>query len=257
MIFLYSPAGNHSNLLFQTIHFESYCLEKNFKFVNYILSDFSFLYGLPSPRFKKLQIFFIKIFKKFKLLNFFNYEDSENENYPAPFTRHCIVSGWHYRQIALVNKYKSYFQNKYTLLPKFYENSIIYQKYLEVQKLDFVTIGIHIRLDDYKTFCDGKYFFTTEVYLAAKKRIENLLRKNAFFFFFSNEKLSSDFNSANCYISKESWYVDQFIMSKLDYLLGPPSTFTSWASFIGNVKLKFIENTDNTFTMEDFYVYKG
>jgi hypothetical protein len=34
-------------------------------------------------------------------------------------------------------------------------------------------------------------------------------------------------------ISKEDWYIDHHLMSICDYLIGPHSTFTLWASFIG------------------------
>lgn len=46
-------------------------------------------------------------------------------------------------------------------------------------------------------------------------------------------------------------------MSQCDYLIGPPSTFTGWASYIGNVPLKYIESKNIDFTLEDFKIYES
>ena len=41
-------------------------------------------------------------------------------------------------------------------------------------------------------------------------------------------------------------------MSMCDYLIGPPSTFTSWASFIGNVPTYHIKNKYKKIELSDF-----
>lgn len=56
------------------------------------------------------------------------------------------------------------------------------------------------------------------------------------FVLFSNEDLNIQ-HSSNVFISNEEWYVDHHIMTVCDYLIGPPSTFTLWAGYIGHAKV--------------------
>ena len=46
------------------------------------------------------------------------------------------------------------------------------------------------------------------------------------------------------------------MMSQCDYLMGPPSTFTMWASFMGKVPLGIIRDRSQTLSMADFK-YEG
>ena len=45
---------------------------------------------------------------------------------------------------------------------------------------------------------------------------------------------------------------DQWLMSQCDYLVGPPSTFTTWASFMGKVPLLHIMGKDQKVQLCDF-----
>jgi hypothetical protein len=48
---------------------------------------------------------------------------------------------------------------------------------------------------------------------------------------------------------------DIYAFARCDYLIGPPSTFTMWASFYGNVPLNFILRNDQRLEMKDFHVH--
>lgn len=54
------------------------------------------------------------------------------------------------------------------------------------------------------------------------------------------------------YVSKCKWYEDHSLMSMCDYLIGPPSTFTSWSSFIGNVPTYHIKDKYKKIELSDF-----
>jgi len=89
-----------------------------------------------------------------------------------------------------------------------------------------------------------------------KNEIESKLNKQCKIIFFSNEPLSF-VEDENTYISKNDWYIDQFLMSKCDFLIGPPSTFTLWASYIGKVKYYHIENNNGIINLNNFLYCKG
>ena len=46
--------------------------------------------------------------------------------------------------------------------------------------------------------------------------------------------------------------VDLYGLSCCDYLMGPPSTFSQWASFYGKVPLKLLYSPNETFSLQDF-----
>ena len=126
------------------------------------------------------------------------------------------------------------------------------------QDADLV-VGIHIRHGDYKTFFDGRYYYTLEEFHQFMLRIQNIYpdRRMAFFIS-SNEAFDvSQFTGCRCYrFGKEPSgdMLDLHTLSLCDRILGPWSTYSRWASFIGEVPLCFIEHKDQQFTDESFSV---
>jgi len=48
---------------------------------------------------------------------------------------------------------------------------------------------------------------------------------------------------------------DMYAFARCDYLIGPPSTFTLWASFYGCVPLNLIRSSDQRQALADFRVH--
>ena len=123
---------------------------------------------------------------------------------------------------------------------------------------DFV-VGIHIRHGDYKTFCNGRYFYTLEEFHQFMLRILALYKtKQVAFFISSNEEFSTDiFEGCRCYrFGKEPSgdILDLYTLSLCDRIVGPWSTYSRWASFIGEVPLCFIKEKDQAFTDDSFSI---
>lgn len=128
--------------------------------------------------------------------------------------------------------------------------------YIEEKKkiFDFV-IGIHIRRGDYRTWQDGKFFYTDNQYNSLMNRIEELFPKSKVgFFLSSNEKINlSALGQHRSFLLEESSAAhDLYSLSLCDYVLGPPSSYSSWASFYGDVPLYFIKNIEDPISLEDF-----
>lgn len=116
-------------------------------------------------------------------------------------------------------------------------------------------IGVHIRYGDYRTFNNGQYFYTIPQYLAIMQSIKLLFPKKKIAFFIAcNESIDLlSFTSINCFTIPESTSVkDLYGLSRCDYIIGPPSTFSGWASLIGNVPLYFIENSSEKVNLRSF-----
>ena len=149
-----------------------------------------------------------------------------------------VVSDWTYRnRIALemhADDIRAFFS------PKDVSEA---EKHLNGIKSDGVLVGVHVRRGDYRDFEGGKYYYEDEVYDRNKAAIERE---------FASKGKNVQFLMFPCRTAVE----DQWMMSQCDYLMGPPSTFTMWASFMGKVPLGIIKCKTDTLTLADFR-YEG
>lgn len=124
------------------------------------------------------------------------------------------------------------------------------------QKSDLV-VGVHIRRGDYATWNDGRFFYELEEYHQFMLRIKQLYKnKQVSFFISSNEDFSIDiFTDCECRrFGKEpsGAILDLYTLSLCDRMIGPFSTYSRWASFIGEVPLCFLETKDQNFSEQNF-----
>lgn len=124
------------------------------------------------------------------------------------------------------------------------------------QECDIV-VGVHIRRGDYATWNDGRFFYSLEDYHQFMLRIRQLYDNSRVgFFISSNEDISLDlFSGCNCRrFGKEpsGAILDLYTLSLCNCIIGPFSSYSRWASFIGEVPLCFLESKTQQFTAESF-----
>jgi len=129
----------------------------------------------------------------------------------------------------------------------------------EIRRDNDLVVGIHIRHGDYKTFWDGRYYYTLEEYHQFMLQIKALHPdKRVAFFISSNEQFDvSTFEGCRCYrFGKEPSgdMLDLHTLSLCDRILGPWSTYSRWASFIGEVPLCFIKQNNQQLSDQDFSI---
>ena len=120
-----------------------------------------------------------------------------------------------------------------------------------------IVIGVHIRRGDYATWNNGRFFYELEEYHQFMLRVQALYHNNKVAFFISsNEDFQLDlFDSCECRrFGKEpsGAILDLYTLSVCDRIIGPVSSYSRWASFIGEVPLCFIETKYQQFTEESF-----
>ena len=120
-----------------------------------------------------------------------------------------------------------------------------------------IVVGVHIRRGDYATWHDGRFFYELEDYHQFMLRVQLLYRdKKVGFFISSNEDFSLDkFEGCECLrFGKEpsGAILDLYTLSVCDYIMGPVSSYSRWASFIGEVPLCFLESKGQQFTEHSF-----
>ena len=276
MIILVRRYGNHSNRLIQNLHFEAFCKENDIEYINPTFFNMRKFYYEPCKILKGLKgiflllssftnDFIIRVMRKLKLISVISFDSELDGNKELSTLRgyamHDIfVSGWYFRVPDLIKKHHDFFIKKYALKNKYYANNEMYKKFVALKKEDIVIIGVHIRRGDYKNFLGGKYYFDDNIYLKyvqnLKREVKNSYNKKSLFIIFSNEKIFIK-ETPDIILSKNEWYIDQFIMSKCDLLIGPPSTFTLWASYMGNVKRFRIVNDSGEISLDKFTLDDG
>jgi len=119
-----------------------------------------------------------------------------------------------------------------------------------------MVVGVHIRRGDYATWNDGRFFYSLEEYHQFMMRILALYNNKVSFFISSNEDFSLDlFKGCRCLrFGKEpsAAILDLYTLSLCDRIIGPFSSYSRWASFIGEVPLCFLETKEQAFTEESF-----
>jgi len=255
MVILFEKFGNVSNNLFQHIHFSSFCKENNIEFINLTnshlysekqeISTFSqFVYKFRKPL---ADLGFIK------LIDFNDKTDiiASEELMKAKSTIFC--TGWNYRNFDLVKKDREYYADIYT--------KNIRTSFTGLIDKNVKNIAVHIRRGDYEQWENGKYFYEDAVYLNAINRIKNLVVTRLKIFIFSNDKLLNtklyEDPTNNPYFSKNDVKSDHYLMSLCDYIIGPPSSFSMWASYIGNTPFYHIKDKNKEFTLSDFEICNG
>lgn len=120
-----------------------------------------------------------------------------------------------------------------------------------------IIVGVHIRRGDYATWHQGRFFYELEDYHQFMLRVKELYKgKKVSFFISSNEDFSLEiFEDCLCRrFGKEpsGAILDLYTLSLCDCIIGPFSSYSRWASFIGEKPLCFIEARDQQFTYDSF-----
>lgn len=106
-------------------------------------------------------------------------------------------------------------------------------------------VGVHIRHGDYATFSNGHMFYSTEEYTELMQSVIALHpgKKISFLVCTNGDVKPSDFGNLRTKLAPGDVVVDLYAMARCDLIVGPPSTYSEWASFYGNVpRYKFSKN---------------
>lgn len=176
---------------------------------------------------------------------------------------HLIKNKLWNSQRFLCKNYENYFVNAWDLIDididskilerskKYFLPSLKIQKEVQydisLNKKDSILIGVHCRRTDYKYWQEGRYYYEFAQYANCCKAIEKFLDERVTFLICSDENIDLNafegldvFKLSNC-----SSTHDLYALSLCDYIIGPPSTFSTWAALIGGKLHSFIFSPDN------------
>ena len=169
-------------------------------------------------------------------------------------TKIVFCQGYHFRDYKNVarhaDKIRSYFVPANCYLTKV--KNFIFRIRDEYE----IVIGIHIRQSDYKQYRNGQFFYETSSYVRVMQEVKSLFneQKVAFLICSSTQQDEECFFEFNAFISKGNMLEDLYLLSRCDYIIGPPSSFSRWASFYGRVPLGVLMSSNQKLSLSDFKV---
>jgi len=120
-----------------------------------------------------------------------------------------------------------------------------------------MVIGVHVRRGDYATHLGGRYYYSFEEYRRFMLQAKEIFKdRNPIFFISSDEQFDLEqFQPCECIrFGKEpsGAVLDLHTLSVCDAIMGPNSTFSRWASFIGEKPICWLEDRAMTIEEKDF-----
>lgn len=268
MIVISNKPGQLGNLLFIYGHFLAYGKEQGVRIVNpafygyrsYFASTSGFSLSGNKAAYAFCYLLSRLLFRLRVKTRFINVvalnwsEEVDLEKAPELKSTLCFVQGWLFRSDRLFKKHED-------AIRTFFKPEVSYEKALDMffeEKFPDSTetrIGIHIRRGDYKTFEGGKYFYTIEDYTAIIQQLAVVFKdKNPHFLVCSNETISFGPHLGHLKITAGPAHelLDLYALSRCHYIVGPPSTYSMWASFYGSKPLYMIKEVTCSIRESDF-----
>jgi hypothetical protein len=178
----------------------------------------------------------------------------DSPEFAASLTRGQLifVQGWLFRDHSNFTRHSDAIRKYFTPAQPFLDNidSLIRQ----ARETCDLLVGVHIRHGDFKTFMGGKYFFEIDEYIRVMERVAELFpdRRVGFLVCTNVEANSVALPRHQVTFGRGHIIEDMYSFARCDYIVGPPSTYTMWASFYGGVPLYMIEDSSKSPALTDF-----
>jgi hypothetical protein len=165
-----------------------------------------------------------------------------------------FVKGWEYRDEIGLHRNADAIRPYFT--PKPVHIQQVEKTITSARATADILVGVHIRAGDYRTWAGGQFFYSTAVYSRILSRLRSLHKdKEVAFLLCSNEPIDPDeYRDFNAHYSTSHLIEDLYALARCDLLIGPPSTYSQWASYFGNVPLLHICEAGIDPALENFNV---
>jgi hypothetical protein len=165
-----------------------------------------------------------------------------------------FVYGWRFRAPDLVRKHgdkiRAYFQ------PVEQYDHPGREAVARLRQDADIVIGVHIRQGDYRRWYGGKYFYPAARYAAwmGELAAQFPARKVAFLVCSDEPRHAGEFPGLSVGFGTDSPVSDLYALARCDFILGPKSTFSQWASFYGEKPLLHLGDSNDSVPVEKFRV---
>ena len=158
--------------------------------------------------------------------------------------RTLLLQGWLFRSLRLLNLHWPHIRDFFTVSMN---DQAAIDSTVDQARCDCdVLVGVHIRRGDYAEFLGGRYFYDDQLYARWMRDVcEQLPGLRVRFLVCSHESLDQDqFTGLNITFGPGTAIRDMYALAKTDWMMGPPSTFTAWAAYMGGKRRIELQSKD-------------
>jgi len=252
--------GQTCNRLWTYVASVAQCIAENRRmviiFFDWTIEDFPALLNCPFVYFPLWQKWYLERGNGWNNYKGLTWKVTHNKRWDKVFRVLGFTKGWQTRTdtrylAQTLPELKRIFRPKDEIMQK--AEAMVAQLREEAD----IVVGVHIRRGDYATWNDGRFFYELEDYRQFMLRLQQLYgdRRVAFFISSNEDFTPTVFDGCRCQrFGKEpsGAILDLYTLSLCDRIIGPFSSYSRWASFIGEVPLCFLESRQQQFTDESF-----
>lgn len=161
----------------------------------------------------------------------------------------CLVESW--------PSVKPNDQNYYSIIKEYFDPCVGSDQSILGCGSEF-DVGIHIRKGDYKNFKNGMYDYPLEFYIEIVNRMLSFFVNNPPVIYLASNSvyyikaIIDNFPDVEFHYSDSDPYADLCMLSRSKLIIGPPSSFSAWASFHSDIPIHFVTPESIMFTKRDF-----
>ena len=122
-----------------------------------------------------------------------------------------------------------------------------------------LVVGVHVRRGDYRSFKGGRFFYSHEQYRGILEQVDAAFSADDVAFLVCSDAHVPErsFESMNIVYGNGHQVDDLYALALCDRLVGPPSTYTKWASYYGDVPRYVIKDPSESPGAGSFQVSRG
>lgn len=168
-----------------------------------------------------------------------------------------MVHGWSFRDPERFESHADVIRHHFTPIAELREQ--VWQVSATARAQCEILVGVHIRHGDYLVHLDGKYYYETALYAAWMKQIVALFpgQRVGFLVCSNAPQDPAQFAGLNWMPGAGQLVVDMYSLAACDRIIGPPSTFSQWASFYGQRPLCIVRERNMMPVLDSFVVFNA
>jgi len=165
-----------------------------------------------------------------------------------------LVYDWRFRAPVLVRRHaekiRAYFQPVESIA------AVCRAAVEPLRRRAEIVVGVHIRRGDYRTWNGGRFFYPVERFAGWMREMAAQFpgRSVAFLVASDEPRRAEEFPELTVGFGPGSPVADIYALAGCDFIIGPPSTYSQWASFHGNKPLFQLREPDARLELKNFSV---
>ncbi len=166
-----------------------------------------------------------------------------------------VCQGFQYRDEPNFSGYASAVRAEFRLAEPYRLN--VSRVLQEARRGSDVLVGVHVRGGDYARHLGGRYLYPVARYADMMRHVAGLIpgRRVRFLVTSGEQPDPALFQGLDVCFSTGQRIEDLYAQAGCDYLFGPPSTYSMWASYWGGARLYRMADPDKLPSLGDFNVF--